>query len=64
MDETITITLKENSMERLREIAHYHGYILDRSQRKGEGSIRQMLKAVADGDLVIYPAMVKTHANN
>ena len=58
-DKQMLITLPEDKVQRLRDMAFYHGYILDRSPLKGQGSIRQMLIALADGDLVLYPAMVK-----
>ena len=58
-DKQILIHLPEAKLDRLRDVALYHGYKLDRSQRKGEGSIRQMLIALADGDLVLYPARVQ-----
>ena len=53
--QTVVITLPGDKMERLRNVALYNGYVLDRSHRKGDGSISQMLAALADGDLILYP---------
>jgi hypothetical protein len=57
MSDKILISLPEDKINRLRDIAKYHGYKLDRSQLKGAGSVRQMLEALADGELVLYPAI-------
>ena len=47
INKRITINLSEDDLASLRDVAKANGFILDRSQKMGEGSVRQMLLALA-----------------
>ncbi len=49
------IDMNERQETALRQIAVKWGFILDRSQRQGEGNVAALLRAVADGKMAIYP---------
>lgn len=51
----IQIKLSKDELERLRDVAKINGFILDRGIKIGEGSVRQMLLALADHHYKIVP---------
>ena len=50
------IDMNDEQEKVVRKIAFQWGFVLDRSQRRGEGKVAAMLRAVGDGKMVIIPA--------
>lgn len=53
MTKRMDLTLKEEDIESLRELATKLGYIVDRGSAKGIGSVRQMVQAIARGEITL-----------
>ena len=54
MDEIgIRMNFDKARLEKLRQTAKEHGFVLVTSSRIGQGNIKAMLEAVVDGDLII-----------
>ncbi len=56
MDMKFLINMTGAEEKELRRIALEWGFVLDRSQRKGEGNVAQLVRAVAQGKMTISPA--------
>ena len=54
---TMTLKLNDKQLSTLRGIAKRSGFIMDRGKLVGDGSIQQMLVAVADGQysMAVWP---------
>ena len=50
---TMTLKLTKEQQYKLRQVAKTHGLVIGRGLFAEDGSIQQMLEAVAAGDLVI-----------
>lgn len=44
-----------SNLEKLKEIAARCGFVQTRGPQKGEGSVRQMLEAIIEGEVVVKP---------
>lgn len=44
-----------SNLEKLKEIAARCGFVQTRGPQKGEGSVRQMLEAIIEGEAVVRP---------
>ena len=58
------IEVTEEQEKQLRQIAARWGYVLDRSQKKGQGNVAGLLRAIADGDIAVVNAIPELKSNN